>query len=314
MEIVAVAAISLIVGVAVSMVFGACAQIENIKTGEVMYKSILITGGTGFFGQAFVRAALAQNLSPRICIFSRDEYKQALMRAALGDDPRLRWFVGDVRDRDRLRRAMEGVDLVIHAAALKRVEVGEYNPTEMVKTNVMGSMNVIEAAIDAGVARVVALSTDKACEPSNAYGASKLMLEKLFLAANNMSGAGGTRFAACRYGNVAGSTGSVIPNWRAAGDKVVTLTDPDATRFYMTINHAVRMVLGVAKSMKGGELKIPNLPAYRLGDLAEAMGVKVRVVGLGAGEKKHESMVSGETSEHARRMTVDELREAISHA
>ena len=279
-----------------------------------MYKSILITGGTGFFGQAFVRAALAQNLSQRICVFSRDEYKQALMRVTLGDDSRLRWFVGDVRDRDRLRRAMEGVDLVVHAAALKRVEVGEYNPTEMVKTNVIGSMNVIEAAIDARVARVVALSTDKACEPANAYGASKLMLEKLFLAANNMSGAGGTRFSCCRYGNICNSTGSVIPTWRAAGEKVVTLTDPDCTRFYMTIGEAVRLVMGVAQNMKGGELKIPNLPAYRLADLAEAMGVKYKKVGLGAGEKKHESMIPGATSEHARRMTVEELREAISHA
>lgn len=278
------------------------------------FKSILITGGTGFFGQGLVRELLRQSLSDRICVYSRDEYKQSLMRAALGDDTRLRWFIGDVRDRDRLTRAMHDVDLVVHAAALKRVEVGEYNPTEMVKTNVIGSMNVIEAATDAGVERVLALSTDKACEPANAYGASKLMLEKLFLAANNMRSAGGPLFAVCRYGNVANSTGSVIPTWRAASaEKVVNLTDPECTRFYMSLAGAVRFVMETARSMKGGELAIPNLPAYRLADLAAAMGVRYRKTGLGSGEKMHESMTPGCTSEHARRMTVEEIREALRH-
>lgn len=283
-------------------------------THPTRFKSVLITGGTGFFGNGMVRALLVQNLSERICIFSRDEYKQALMRAEFNDDPRLRFFVGDVRDRDRLTRAMQGVTLVVHAAALKRVETGEYNPTELVRTNVLGSMNVIDAAIDAGVARVVALSTDKACEPANAYGASKLMLEKLFLAANNTRGADGPMFSVCRYGNVANSTGSVIPTWHAAGDRVVTLTDPDCTRFFMSLAEAVRLVMNTARTMKGGELAIPTLPAYRLADLAEAMGVKYRKTGLGAGEKMHESMIPGHTSEHARRMTVGEIREAISHA
>jgi FlaA1/EpsC-like NDP-sugar epimerase len=279
------------------------------------FGSVLITGGSGFFGQGLVRELLRQNLSERICIYSRDEYKQATMRAELKDDARLRWFIGDVRDAQRLRRAMlHGVDLVVHAAALKRVEVGEYNPDEMVKTNIIGSMNVIEAAIDVGVARVVALSTDKACEPANAYGASKLVLEKLFLAANNVTGAEGPRFAVCRYGNVANSTGSVIPTWLAAGaDQVVNLTHPDCTRFYMSLADAVRLVLNTARTMKGGELAIPNLPAYRLGDLAHALGVKFRETGLGAGEKMHESMVAGQTSQHARRMTVEEIREALRH-
>lgn len=278
------------------------------------FSSVLITGGTGFFAKGMVRELLLKNLSERICIYSRDEYKQSLMRKEFKDDERLRWFIGDVRDQPRLKRAMmHGVDLVIHAAALKRVEVGEYNPTEMVKTNVIGSMNVIEAALDVGVARVVALSTDKACEPANAYGASKLMLEKLFLAANNTSG-GGTKFAVCRYGNVANSTGSVIPTWLAArADEEVTLTDPNCTRYYMSLADAVRLVLNTARTMKGGELAIPNLPAYRLADLAEALGVKYRKTGLGAGEKMHESMVPGQTSQHARRMTVEEIKEALRH-
>ncbi len=282
---------------------------------EMTYQSILITGGTGFFGRGFVHAVLDQQLTERVCVLSRDEYKQATMRAEFGNDPRLRFFVGDVRDAERLRRAMDGVELVVHAAALKRVEVGEYDSDEMVKTNVVGSMNVIQAATDAGVAKVVALSTDKACEPVNAYGASKLLAEKVFLAANNARGATGPRFAVCRYGNVAGSTGSVIPTWRrelAAGREVV-ITDPECTRFWMRLDEAVRLVLQTARTMKGGELAIPNLPAYRLGDLAIALGAKFKRTRLGAGEKRHESMVPGATSEHARRMTITELKEVLQH-
>lgn len=282
---------------------------------EMTYQSILITGGTGFFGRGFVRTVLDQQLTERVCVLSRDEYKQATMRAEFGNDPRLRFFVGDVRDAERLRRAMDGVELVVHAAALKRVEVGEYDSGEMVKTNVVGAMNVIQAATDAGVAKVVALSTDKACEPVNAYGASKLLAEKLFLAANNARGAAGPRFAVCRYGNVAGSTGSVIPTWRrelAAGRDLV-LTDPDCTRFWMSLDQAVQLVLSTAATMCGGELAIPDLPAYRVGDLAAAMGGQIRVSALGAGEKRHESMVPGATSEHARRLTIIELKEALPH-
>ncbi len=303
------------VGVAVSSVYRSPLYKAWRDGDSAVLGSVLITGGTGFFGHGFVRALLDQGLSNRICIFSRDEYKQALMRAEFGDDERLRWFVGDVRDKDRLRKAMDGVNLVVHAAALKRVEVGEYNPTEMVQTNVVGSMNVIDAAVDAGVARVVALSTDKACEPANAYGASKLMLEKLFLAANNMRGASGPMYAVCRYGNVAGSTGSVIPTWRAAisSGQSVRLTEPSCTRFYMTISEAVELVIKTAKTMKGGDLVVPDLPAYRLSDLAKAMGAKVKIIGIGDHEKLHESMIPGVTSEQARRMTVAEIKEALQH-
>jgi UDP-N-acetylglucosamine 4,6-dehydratase len=286
------------------------------------FGSVLITGGTGFFGRGCVRALLDGKLSDRVCIYSRDEYKQSLMRAEFKDDPRLRFFVGDVRDKDRLTQAMQGVNVVIHAAALKRVEVGEYNPAEMVKTNVLGSMNVIDAAYLAGVQKVVMLSTDKACEPANAYGASKLMAEKLFLAANVTHGMArtytGPKYAVCRYGNVAGSTGSVIPTWRrilAEGGRL-SVTDRWCTRFFMTLDEAVRLVINTATTMKGGELAIPQLPAYRLQDLVVALGGNLEAVkstGLGKGEKLHESMVPGATSYEARRMTIDELREALSH-
>lgn len=284
-------------------------------------RSVLITGATGYFGQGMVRRLLElpDEGCYRICVYSRDEAKQASMRASL-DDPldRIRWFIGDVRDQRRLRRAMEGVDLVIHAAALKRVEVGEYNPGEMIKTNVLGTMNMIEAATEAGVQKVVALSTDKACQPLNAYGASKLLMEKQVLGANNTRGAKGPRFAVTRYGNVAGSTGSVIPTWRHAirTNSPIYLTDPDATRFWMTLKEAIDLVLTTSHSMQGGELVIPTLPAYRLGDLLLAMTPRtpegIKASGLGPGEKRHELMDEhGSDSSIARRMTVDELREAL---
>lgn len=289
---------------------------------------MLITGGTGYFGQGMVRHLLEKTTTERICIFSRDEAKQAAMRASLHDPlQRLHFFVGDVRDKDRLKRAMNGVGYVIHAAALKRVEVGEYDPAEMVKTNIIGTMNLIEAAMDApiglldpGPRRVVALSTDKACQPLNAYGASKLMLEKLVLGANNARGQYGPIFAVTRYGNVAGSTGSVIQNWRevAKGNrKDLCVTDPKATRFWMTLQQAIDLVLKTSETMKGGELVIPELPAYQLGDLMRAMGINplatnYRLLGLGPGEKAHERMIeNGPTSEQVRRMTIEELREGL---
>jgi UDP-N-acetylglucosamine 4,6-dehydratase len=277
-------------------------------------RSILVTGGSGFFGRGFARKMLAMDVQ-RVCIFSRGEYAQALMRQEFGNDPRLRFFVGDVRDRDRLTRAMDDVELVVHAAALKRVEVGEYDSSEMVKTNVLGAMNVIEAATDAGVSKVVALSTDKAYAPTNCYGASKLMAEKLFLAANNARGKDGPRFAVTRYGNVSGSTGSVIPTWRRELEqgRPVRLTHPEATRFWMTLDEAVDLVFNTADAMKGGELAVPTLPAYRLGDLAEAMGVKYHVTGLGDGEKLAENMDAEQCSATARRMSVEELRGALEH-
>lgn len=272
--------------------------------------SILVTGGTGTFGRAFVKAALRAHAG-RVCIYSRGEHAQALMRNT-HDDGRLRWFIGDVRDAARLERAMHGCDCVVHAAALKRIEVCEYDPAEVVKTNVQGALNVIEAAMRTpGVSRVVGLSTDKACDPINAYGASKLLAEKIFLAANNARGATGPRFAVTRYGNVAGSTGSVIEIWqraKAAGE-VAKITDPEATRFWMTIEEAAKLVVDTLCAMRGGELAIPrHLPAYRLGDLAEAMGVKTEVVGLPPHEKLHESMEPGLSSDKARRMSIDELR------
>ena len=276
--------------------------------------NLLVTGATGSFGRAFVRKALESGVE-RVCVFSRGEHAQAGMRAAHGDDERLRFFIGDVRDRDRLRRAMEGVEVVVHAAALKRIEVGHYNPVEMAKTNIGGAINVIEAAMDAGVKKVVALSTDKAYQPVSPYGFSKAMAESLFLTANNTRGANGPIFSVCRYGNVAGSAGSVIPKWREilkTSDTVpVPVTDPGCTRFWMTMDEAVTFVMWSIENMKGGELATPELPAYRLGDLAEAMGAKMEINGLPAFEKLHEGMWDGLTSDKARRMSVDELRGAL---
>lgn len=275
--------------------------------------SILITGGSGTFGRAFARRLLNVHLADRVCIYSRGEHAQAAMRAEFNNDSRLRFFIGDVRDRDRLRRAMSGCSVVVHAAALKRIEVCEYDPIEVKKTNVDGAVNVIEAATDAGVGKVVALSTDKACDPINAYGASKLLAERLFLAANNSTGANGPIFAVCRYGNVTGSAGSVIPKWREMlkTSDTVPVTDPGCTRFHMRIEQAVDLVWSTINTMQGGELNIPHLPAYRLGDLAEAMGAKMQVIGLPAFEKKHESMATGHSSDKARRMSVAEIREEL---
>lgn len=279
-------------------------------------KSVLVTGGAGFFGRGFVKRALELGYE-RVCVYSRGEYQQAVMRQEFGADSRLRFFIGDVRDRDRLIRAMQDVELVVHAAALKRVEVGVENPTEMKKTNVDGTQNVIEAAVDAGVAKVVYLSTDKAYQPCSPYGVSKAMAESHVLAANNERGSRGPRFAACRYGNVWCSTGSVVPTWRhliATGAHRVPVTDPNCTRFFMTRAEAVDLVANLAQSMTGGELAIPNLPAYRLGDLAAAMGVGMDVRGLPDTEKRHESMGPDHCSEGARRMDVAELREALREA
>jgi UDP-N-acetylglucosamine 4,6-dehydratase len=257
--------------------------------------SVLITGGTGYLGRALARAFL-ETEHERICILSRGEYPQAQMRQEIQDHAkRLRWFIGDTRDKERMRRAMEDIDLVIHAAALKRVEVGEYNPREMMLTNVMGAMNVIDAAMDNGVQKIVAVSTDKACAPLNAYGASKLAMEKLMLAANATTGALGPRTAVVRYGNVAGSTGSVIPTWRemkARGATRVPVSHPGMTRFWMTVDEAVHLIRWTADVMIGGELVVPLLPAYRLGDLATAMGLEMDIKGIGAGEKLDEMMIA----------------------
>jgi UDP-N-acetylglucosamine 4,6-dehydratase len=255
----------------------------------------LITGGTGSFGQAFTRHLLTTDVA-RVAILSRDEAKQAAMRQAFGDDSRLRFMVGDVRDRDRLYRAMQGVDVVIHAAALKRVEVAEVDADECVKTNVLGTMHVITAATDAQVRKVVLLSTDKACSPLNAYGASKLLAEKLMLAANAKRGESGPRFAVTRYGNVAGSRGSVIPLWREMRGRgePLRITDPCHTRFWMEMHEAVELVAWTVQHMEGGELVVPKLPAYRVGDLAAAFGGPTEVVGARPGEKSAEAMVGAD--------------------
>lgn len=287
-----------------------------------MGKNVLITGATGAFGMAFARHLLGyvrhHGLDGKIAFYSRGEYRQHLCAKELEPlDPqgRLRFFIGDVRDRDRLRRAMYGIDVVVHAAALKRIEVGHYNPIEMVKTNVDGAINVIEAAQDAGVKKVVALSSDKAYQPISPYGFSKAMAESIFLAANNTTGWDGPRFAVCRYGNVWKSTGSVVPTWQAAiarGETEVSVTDPNCTRFFMRMNEAIDLVVQAIQEDKVNEVRIPRLPAYRLGDLADAMGVTMKVTGLPPWEKMHEGMEVGNTSDRARRMTIDELRRALA--
>lgn len=273
-----------------------------------MRTGVLITGGAGFLGHALVERLFADGCE-RICIYSRSESRQFEMRQRFGNDERLRWFIGDVRDRDRLERAMQGVAYVIHAAALKRIEVGAENPDEMVKTNVLGSMNVIEAARRTNVAKALLVSSDKAYEPKSPYGQSKAIAESLFLQANIPYR--DPRFAVVRYGNVAGSTGSVITRWRAASGEV-EITDPEVTRFWMSREEAASLVVDTLKTMRGGEIAIPDLPAFRLGDLAEAMGVKTRRTALGDFEKKHESMDSRRCSADAPRLTVDDLRARLA--
>jgi UDP-N-acetylglucosamine 4,6-dehydratase len=258
--------------------------------------SLLVTGATGSFGKAFIRYAL-DNLDPaRLVIFSRDELKQYEVRALFGDDKRLRWFIGDVRDRDRLTRAMHGVDYVIHAAALKQVDTAEYNPFEYVQTNILGSQHVVEAAIDAGVRKVVALSTDKASSPINLYGATKLASYKLFISANHYAAGHNSRFSVVRYGNVMGSRGSVIPFFQklAAEGKPLPITDSRMTRFWITLPQAVEFVVNSFDMMEGGELYVPRIPSMRVTDLAQAVapGSPTFDIGIRPGEKLHEEMIS----------------------
>ena len=271
--------------------------------------SLLITGGTGSFGKSFVRYALDHLDPARLVIFSRDELKQYEARALFGNDPRLRWFIGDIRDVDRLRRAMHGVEYVVHAAALKQVDTAEYNPFEFVKTNVLGSQNVVEAAIDAGVKKVVALSTDKASSPINLYGATKLTADKLFISGNHYAAAYDSRFTVVRYGNVMGSRGSVIPFFRklAAAGQPLPITDLRCTRFFITLEQAVRMVVDAFDLMQGGELLVPRIPSMRVVDLAQAIapGAEMVDVGLRPGEKLHEEMISPEEGRRALSLAGD---------
>jgi len=275
--------------------------------------SILITGGTGSLGRSLVEYLLTHTKARRIAILSRDELKQQHLRMEFQDDSRLRWFLGDVRDLDRLKRAFHGVDYVIHAAALKQVDTAEYNPMEFIKTNVLGSQNVIDASIDAGVKRVVALSTDKASSPINLYGATKLTADKLFVAANNYSFTYGTTFSVVRYGNVMGSRGSVIPYFReiAAQGKPLPITDLRMTRFWISIDSAVKFVIDSLEMMSGGELYVPRIPSMKIVDLANAVapGAKLEEIGMRPGEKLHEEMISADDS---RRTIVLENRFVVT--
>jgi len=268
--------------------------------------SILVTGGTGSFGKAFIQELLDNHDPRRIVIYSRDELKQYECRQLFKDDHRLRWFIGDIRDLPRLNRAMHGVDYVVHAAALKQVDTAEYNPYEFVKTNIIGSQNVIEACIDAGVKRVVALSTDKASSPINLYGATKLTADKLFITGNHYAAAYPTRFSVVRYGNVMGSRGSVIPFFRKLGETGASLpiTDLRMTRFFITLPQAVRFVLDSFEMMHGGELYVPRIPSMKIVDLAQAVvpGAPMHNSGLRPGEKLHEEMISAEEGRRALRV------------
>ncbi len=266
-----------------------------MPAGKLDLKSVLITGGTGSFGKAFVRSALGRGFE-RVVVFSRDELKQYEMaQMPEFQDPRVRFFIGDVRDKERLLRALEDIDVVVHAAALKQVPAAEYNPFEAIKTNVIGAQNVIEGCIDRGVRRVVALSTDKAAAPINLYGATKLCSDKLFVAANNMRGRRDLRISVVRYGNVMGSRGSVIPFFmKQAASGVLPITDPRMTRFNITLEEGVALVDRALAEMWGGEIFVPKIPSYRITDVAEAVGPRCeqRIVGIRPGEKLHEEMIT----------------------
>lgn len=265
--------------------------------------NVLVTGGTGSFGQAFVAHALTHLRPRRLIVFSRDELKQHEMRLRWPEGGAVRYFIGDVRDADRLRRALAGVDVVIHAAALKQVGVAEYQPAEAIKTNILGSQNVVDAAIDCGVKRAMLISSDKAVSPANLYGATKLAAEKLFVQGNSYAGADGTRFACVRYGNVLGSRGSVVPLFKAQREEGrLTITDPRMTRFWLTLDDAVRFVVRSVERMRGGEVFVPKLPRGRVVDLARQVAgdVPVQITGIRPGEKLHEVLISEDEARHTR--------------
>ena len=257
-------------------------------------KVVLVTGGTGSFGKKFIRIMLDEYQPAKVIVFSRDELKQHEMRVSGFDQPNLRYFIGDVRDVDRLRRAMHGVDIVIHAAALKQVPACEYNPMEAIKTNILGSSNVIEAALDSDVTQVMALSTDKAVNPVNLYGATKLAAEKLFIQSNAYAAGTTTRFSCVRYGNVVGSRGSVIPIFiQQRQNGKLTITDERMTRFWLTLEQGVRFVIRCTKRMHGGEVFVPKIPSTRIVDFAKAIApeAELEVIGIRPGEKLHEVLI-----------------------
>lgn len=260
-------------------------------------QSILITGGTGSFGHKFIPMTLEKYNPSKIVIFSRDEMKQWEMAKLFGDDPRVRFFIGDVRDKDRLYRALDGIDYVVHAAATKIVPTAEYNPFECIKTNVNGAMNLIDACIDKGIKRVVALSTDKASSPINLYGASKLASDKLFVSGNAYSGEHGTQFSVVRYGNVMGSRGSVIPFFQSIREKgVLPITDPRMTRFMISLEEGVELVWHAFEDMAGGEIYVRKIPSMKVTDIARVIApeAKQEVIGVRPGEKLHEQMIGFE--------------------
>jgi UDP-N-acetylglucosamine 4,6-dehydratase len=266
-------------------------------------KTILLTGGTGSFGNAFVDRMLQDHPDATVRIFSRDELKQSEMQARYPDQPQLRFFVGDIRNRSRLTRAMKGADIVVHAAAMKQVPACEYNPFEAVQTNVLGAQHVVDAAIDTGVQQVVALSTDKAVNPVNIYGATKLCEEKIIVQGNAYAANSGTSLSCVRYGNVVGSRGSVVPLFRRqiAEGGPLTITDERMTRFWITLDEAVDLVLTALERSVGGEIFIPKIPSMRVTDLAEAMapGLEHRVIGIRPGEKLHEILITDDEARHS---------------
>ncbi|KGA82427.1 UDP-N-acetylglucosamine 4,6-dehydratase (inverting) [Lysinibacillus fusiformis] len=264
-------------------------------------KVVLVTGGTGSFGKKFTKKALELGVK-KIIVFSRDELKQYEMKQEFKDE-RIRFFIGDVRDKDRLYRAFDGVDIVIHAAAMKHVDACEYNPFEAVKTNIHGAQNIIEAAIDRGVDKVIALSTDKACSPVNLYGATKLASDKLFVAANSYVGHKKTRFAVVRYGNVVGSRGSVVPFFKKIRKTgTVPITDERMTRFWITLDQGVQFVFDSLERMHGGEIFVPKIPSMSIMDLAKAIApdCKLEIIGIRPGEKLHEAMIMEDDARHTR--------------
>ena len=288
-----------------------------IKKGSVMDffkdKTTLVTGGTGSFGKAFVSNLLKSHDPKKVIVFSRDELKQFEMKNQLGEDSRLRYFIGDIRDKDRLMRAFTNVDYIVHAAALKQVDTGEYNPREFILTNVIGSQNVVDAAIDSGVSRVIALSTDKASSPINLYGATKLTADKLFTAANVYGTNSHTFFSVVRYGNVMGSRGSIIPLFKdlAAKGMEIPITDKRMTRFWISLDQAVSFVQEAFREMSGGELFVPRIPSMRITDLAMALAPdsNIKEIGIRPGEKLHEEMISADDS---RRTVMQKNRYVIS--
>jgi len=271
-------------------------------------KTILVTGGTGSFGRKFVETALARHDPRRVIVFSRDELKQHDMRREI-PDPRVSFFIGDIRDRERLYRAFQAdVDVVVHAAAMKQVPACEYNPFEAIKTNVLGAQNIIDAAIDCGVPKVLALSSDKAVNPVNLYGATKLCMEKLFVQGNSYVGPRSTRFACVRYGNVVGSRGSVIPIFRQQRETgKVTITDPRMTRFWLTLEQGVELVVNAIQLMHGGEVFVPRIPSMSITELARVLapGCEVEVTGIRPGEKLHECLISRDEARHT--VALDEM-------